>query len=322
MREHRSCWASEGYNTGVKLKKILVLGGSYFLGRVYTMLASEENELTLFNRGNFKVNIEGVTEICGDRKRTEDLKRIPEAHYDAVVDFCAYEEGDIELGLSGAKFSADQYIYISTVDVCAPVPYEPGLMKTEDFRTGLPSGDDAQSRYVRNKLLLEREIRRVATEKNIGYTILRPAVLYGPFNYAPREPELIKQMVRSRALFLPENSSRLYSFCYVKDAALITLALTANEQAYGQSYNLAGPAANAEDVATALMAACAVPVKRYHFSEELLEKRGIPVVFAGTLEESQVYDGTKASRAASVEYISLAEGMTRTYRAFENIYAE
>jgi 2'-hydroxyisoflavone reductase len=49
--------------------KILILGGTRFLGRHLTTSALEHNhEVTLFNRGNYEPP-SGVESIIGDRKR-------------------------------------------------------------------------------------------------------------------------------------------------------------------------------------------------------------------------------------------------------------
>ncbi len=42
--------------------KILIIGGSYFLGRVLTMLSSTKFELTLVNRGRYSMKQFGVKE--------------------------------------------------------------------------------------------------------------------------------------------------------------------------------------------------------------------------------------------------------------------
>ena len=47
--------------------KILVIGGSYFYGRVFVMEAVKEHEVTVVNRGTYSMEKMGVTQITGDR---------------------------------------------------------------------------------------------------------------------------------------------------------------------------------------------------------------------------------------------------------------
>ena len=45
------------------MSKILVIGGTYFTGRVFTIVAAREgHELTLVNRGRYSLARPGVTE--------------------------------------------------------------------------------------------------------------------------------------------------------------------------------------------------------------------------------------------------------------------
>ena len=48
--------------------KILVIGGSYFLGRVFVMQAAGVHEITLVNRGTYSMEEWGVRQIKGDRR--------------------------------------------------------------------------------------------------------------------------------------------------------------------------------------------------------------------------------------------------------------
>ena len=48
--------------------KILVIGGSYFLGRVFVMQAAGVHEITLVNRGTYSMEEWGVRQIRGDRR--------------------------------------------------------------------------------------------------------------------------------------------------------------------------------------------------------------------------------------------------------------
>ena len=74
---------------------ILVLGGSYFLGKHFVEMAHKEHTLTVFNRGSHPLDMEDVTELVGDRRVPAALSGLDGLSFDAVVDFCAYEKGDI-----------------------------------------------------------------------------------------------------------------------------------------------------------------------------------------------------------------------------------
>lgn len=48
--------------------KLLVIGGSYFLGRVFLIQAAKLHNITVVNRGTYSVEAFGVQQIKGDRK--------------------------------------------------------------------------------------------------------------------------------------------------------------------------------------------------------------------------------------------------------------
>ena len=47
---------------------ILVLGGSYFLGKHFVEMAHKEHTLTVFNRGSHPLDMEDVTELVRYRR--------------------------------------------------------------------------------------------------------------------------------------------------------------------------------------------------------------------------------------------------------------
>ena len=102
--------------------KVLVIGGSYFLGRVFVMLASKEHELTLINRGTYSMSEFGVTEYKLDRNDIDALKRLPKEDYDVVVDFCAYNPNEVRKIITYLPGNIQKYVLISTADV-----YERGI---------------------------------------------------------------------------------------------------------------------------------------------------------------------------------------------------
>ena len=102
--------------------RVLVIGGSYFLGRIFCTLASRSGEfdLTLVNRGRYPMtHLPGLREFRCDRHDSVGLSLLPGDEYDAVVDFCAYTPGDIASLLDNLPGKAKRYILLSTADVYA-----------------------------------------------------------------------------------------------------------------------------------------------------------------------------------------------------------
>lgn len=219
--------------------KILVLGGSYFYGRVFIMLAAKNHEITVLNRGTYSMEDFGVKQMKGDRHDEKVLGQLAalKTGFDAVVDFCGYAPGDVASVAKYLPGQTKQYIFISTVDV-----YKRGIkgLKNEETPYETRSIEGEAGEYIRGKVALEQELKEVCRQKEMAYTILRPAVLYGPYNYAPREAVFIRAAIENHLLPEITGATGKFQFTYVRDGAEAIEKSLLNEKAYGQAYNLCG----------------------------------------------------------------------------------
>lgn len=304
---------------------ILVIGGSYFYGRVFVMEAVREcidYHITVLNRGTYSMGEFGVMQVTGDRHDPLLLAGCEE-NYDAVVDFCAYEPGDVKGIIENLPGKIGQYIMISTVDV-----YErgSGVVKTEDHvmeRRKLP-GD--AGRYIAGKVALEEELRAVCDSRGIPYTVLRPAILYGPYNYAPRESVYIQMMLMNHVLPHFTDAAGSFQFVYIKDAAQAILKVIGNEKTYGQAYNLCQDEIVTYESFFAMLkkAAEAEAVQNLQEMPITVERaiaEQVPVPFPATEAETELCSNEKSKRELGMEYTDFAEGMGRTYRAFRGVFS-
>lgn len=324
--------------------KILVLGGSYFYGRVFTMLAAKENELTLLNRGTYSMAECGVIQLTGDRHDIEVLRQLKECgtEFDVVVDFCGYAPGDIRTIIEYLPCKIRQYVFISTVDV-----YRRNVEGLKDEKTpyenrSIPGEAGA---YIAGKISLEQELKEICGKENIAYTILRPAILYGPYNYAPREALYIQMLVQNHLLPEITDAQGKFQFTYVKDAAEAVCKCLLNEKAYGQSYNLCGDeildygiftdglekaykdseehdaidAAQDAEQGTA-SAEKRETIQRYGLMAKQAEEQGIPLPFPVYKEETELYSNEKSRLELGLSYTSFEEGIGKTFRAFRGVF--
>lgn len=339
--------------------KILVIGGSYFFGRVFVMLASKEHRLTVVNRGTYSMEEFGVKQISGDRHDASVWQQCRE-DYDAVVDFCAYEPGDVITVLENLGGSVKQYVFISTVDVyqrqtgeqCANVDNEE--RKQEEAPLERRSFPGEAGAYIAGKVTLEEEVPRVCGEKNVAFTIFRPAILYGPYNYAPRESLFIQMAVREHLVPRFTDAKGRFQFIYVKDGAQAILKCLGNEKDYGQAYNLCGDEILDYDMFFRVLADCAGQeenmggsregnsttaeegpsmadgdnenaggsrLREVYMTLEEAEKQGIPIPFPATSEETELVSNRKSKEELGMIYTPFREGMQKTFHAFAKAFA-
>lgn len=307
--------------------KILVIGGSYFYGRVFVMEAAKEHDITVVNRGTYSMESFGVTQVTGNRGDAS-LWQAVTTDYDVLVDFCGYNEGDVANVLEHIAGRIGHYIFISTVDV-----YQRGLSGYKDESTPLETrrfpGEAGE--YIMGKVALERELAQVCGQRDIPYTILRPAILYGPFNYAPRESVFIQLMVQQGLLPRITDADGRFQLIYVKDAAQAVIKCMGNDKAFGQSYNLCGDEVVIYDMlADALLKGAGkikkdrkeTPIRQLPMTVQEAEQQGLPLSFPVTEAETELCSNEKSKAELGMEYISLEEGMARTCQAFWGVYGE
>lgn len=299
--------------------KLLVIGGSYFYGRVFVMEAAKEHEITVWNRGTYSMEAFGVRQIKADRhEKTE----ICGEDYDAVVDFCAYAPGDVRTSIENIAGRIGQYILISTVDV---YERDPARIRTEEtpFEKRPLAGEAGA--YIAGKVALEEEIQDVCAAREIPCTVLRPAILYGPYNYAPREAVYIQMLLTSHALPRFTDADGRFQFVYVKDAAHAILKCLGNGRAFGQAYNLCQDQILTYDEFFEALRAAAEPGDLDGLTEVPVTvaqaaAQGVPIPFPATAAETHLCDNEKGKRELSLEYTDFEEGMRRTYKAFRHVY--
>ncbi|MGN0393773.1 MAG: NAD-dependent epimerase/dehydratase family protein [Coprococcus sp.] len=293
---------------------ILVIGGSYFYGKAFVKMAAGEHDVTVFNRGNVSIENDNVKEIKGDRHDGQALAGL-DGSFDVIVDFCGYNKGDIEFLISNMKNLPEQYIFISTVDV-----YKRGISgckkentEYEDRLEAVTSEVEKIASYITGKIELEKELIQLAKEKAFNYTILRPAILYGEGNYAPRENLIIRYMKEAHILPMVVGAEGNFQMVYVEDAANAVRICLKNERCYNQCYNLCGDEILTYDsFYEALKKAVDAEYKEIHMNVKSAIEQGAPTPFPLTKEETELYSNEKSKCELGIKYTSIADGLKKT----------
>ena len=302
-------------------KKVLVIGGTYFAGRVFAMVASREAgfELTFINRGRYSMShLPNVTEYKCDRHNIAGLRALPVEEYDAIVDFCAYEPGDVRNLLENLHSTFKRYIYISTADV-----YDRNIRTPKDESAPLQSCQSQcnSGEYMFKKMLLEGESKETCEKLGVALTVLRPAFIYGPYNYAPRESYYVQKIVKHEPIPVPTDSDSQFQFVYVKDVANAIIACVNSEKAAGEAYNLCAPEViTYEKYMEVLKKVSDIPFETTPVTVEQVIRENIPIPFPLIASENELYIGTKIVNDLGLVYTPFEEGMQKAYVAFKSVY--
>jgi len=300
------------------MKNLLVIGGSYFTGRVFVeeLVKQGGYNIFVFNRGNIPLNFKGVTELRGDRENEERIRKtVPEKEWHAVVDFCGYTPEHIEKMIRSIPGTLHHYIFISSTAVyenTSDLPIKEDAAKVSKRQPELGPYAD----YGLNKWLAEISLRSECEKKGIAYTCLRPAIIYGPYNYAPRESYFFDLLRDNKPMVVPKNELALYSFVSVPDVAKVILKCLGNEKVFNQAFNLAGEELiSYPRLAQVLEIISGKKPKTIKMSLDEIRQQEIPLPFPP--DSHLIYSGEKIRRVLDIEYTPFTDGMRDTYKYYQ-----
>ena len=213
------------------MRRALVLGGSWFLGRaVVDELLARGIEVTTFRRGLSGEDAGGVKIVRGDRTVKADLDRLRSSgRWDLVIDTSGYvprESGVIARILEPV---AERFVFVSSVSVYAGWPVEPLSEDSEVLECPPDAGGDygfdadpGPSVYGFTKAGCERAVAEVFGSERT--TVLRPGVILGPREYVGRLPWWLRRVERGGRVLAPGYPSRSIQPVDVRDVARFTVS--------------------------------------------------------------------------------------------------
>ncbi|MBV2154630.1 NAD-dependent epimerase/dehydratase family protein [Kitasatospora sp. SUK 42] len=202
--------------------KILLLGGSSFLGRAYAAEAlARGHQVTTFNRGRSAADLPGVEAVRGDRDSAEDLARLVDGRgWDAVVDTSARQPAQAALSARLLRERAGHYSFVSSVHAYADwagqviTEDSPLLPCPADTPPGQPFGRELKAGCERAVL------EGFGAERSL---ILSSGLLIGPHEIGGRLPWWLERMARGGRVLAPGDPGRTMQVIDVRDFAAFGL---------------------------------------------------------------------------------------------------
>jgi nucleoside-diphosphate-sugar epimerase len=295
-------------------KNILIIGGSYFAGRalVEQLVMQKGVNLFTFNRGNIPLNISSVTELHGDRTDSTSIKdNIPALEWDTLIDFCGYTLDDIKTVITSVPGNLKHYIFISSTSVYDHDSLLPMRETTRTIDAPQPElGDYAE--YGLNKIQAEKVLEQACGQRSISWTILRPSIIYGRFNYAPREEYFFDLMDEEAPIILPEKNLALFTFIFVEDLAKIIIQCIGNKRVFNQVFNtVSHEYISYQTYLETLEQIAQKKINTITMSVAEIIKQKIPLPFP--IDQHQIYSGDKLYQALRFEFTPLFDGLKKTY---------
>lgn len=297
------------------MKNILVIGGSYFVGKVFVEELSQDPAYRIYviNRGRRPLGLPGVEEIVCDRNDSDRLTSVlPRLPWHAVVDFCAYIPDDVSrLMLALAGLPLEHFIFISTASVYAPTLDLPIREDAPKVNAPQPELGPAAT-YGFYKWRTEQLVADRCAQRGTAYTCLRPTIIYGKYNYAPRESYFFDRIHDNQTIVLPDNDLALFQFISVWDVAAIIKLCMGNPDTFSGCYNLSAEElvsyARLVDVLETVME---TTIPTTILPVAAIESQNIPLPFP--LDAHLIYSGQLIRDTLRFQYSSLTDGLRRTY---------
>ncbi|HNV58934.1 MAG TPA: NAD-dependent epimerase/dehydratase family protein [Rhodoferax sp.] len=193
----------------MKAPKILVLGGTVFLGRhVVDAALARGCEVTVFNRGQHQVCFaRTVEQLRGNRD--SDLSALQGRHFDAVIDCSGYTPAQLQRTVEALGDRVGHYVFVSTISVYAGFP--PGLVYDET----VPVTQSADG-YGGSKARAEEVIQAALPGR---VTVLRPGLIVGPHDPTGRFTYWPLRMARGGTVLAPGRPDRPVQCIDARDLA-------------------------------------------------------------------------------------------------------
>ena len=302
--------------------KILFLGGTGIISAACRQLAIARGfEVTLLNRSR-RETVSGSRQIIADINDLQISTTLADQHWDAVVDFIAFDTAAIEQRLQLFRGRTGQYVFISTASAYQKPLAHPLI--TESTPLANPFWD-----YSRQKIAAEDRLIRAYREESFPITIVRPSLTYGDtvvplvLNSWAQSYTAIARLRAGKPLVVPGDGLSLWTITHNTDFAKGLVGLLGHAGAIGHAFHITSDEAltwNQIFHATAKAAGVASP-RLVHIASDFIiacypDTAG---TLLGDKSHSALFDNSKIKRLVP-DYVATTrfhEGIASTLRWFD-----
>ena len=225
--------------------RLLILGGSLFLGRVLVETALlRGHELTLFNRGQTQPELFPEAAKLRGNRRSGDLQALNDAvqagaNWDAVIDTSGYEPNVVRQSAQLLAQATPLYTFISSISVYATLPL-PGMDESAPLAQ-LSPGADPDARVTGETYGAQKVLCEQAAEAALPGRVLtiRPGLIVGPHDPTDRFSYWPLRVARGSEVLAPGRPETVVQFIDVRDLAEWTLGMVEAHQT--GPFNATGP---------------------------------------------------------------------------------
>jgi nucleoside-diphosphate-sugar epimerase len=301
--------------------RVLFIGGTGNISASVSRLCVERGiELVLLTRGRRDVAIPGARAICADVADPAGMRASLEGlHWDAVVDWIAFSEEDIERDIELFRRATKQFVFISTAAAYRKLPPQPVITETSPLA-------NPYWEYAHKKIACEERLLRAHRDEGFPATIVRPSHTYDTVIPVPiggwTEYTIVDRLKAGRKIIIHDRGTSLWTMTHAEDFAKGLVGLLDLESAVGEAFHI-----TSDEVLTwnqiygtlAEAAGCAANVAYIPTSAIVACEPSLEGTLKGDKALDTVFDNAKIKRfvpqfAATIPF---REGIKRTLAWFE-----
>jgi len=217
--------------------KVLFIGGTGNISTSVSKLCIKKGiDLYLLNRGLRENTIEKARIINGDINNLSQIKEILKDHqWDAVVNWIAFHENDIERDIELFRNKTKQYIFISSASAYQKPPLNPIITESTPLKN--PFWE-----YSRNKIACEERLNKAYREEDFPITIVRPSLTYDTVIPVAiggwTEYTIIDRMKKGKKIIVHGDGTSLWVVTHAEDFAKGFVGLIGNQYAIGNAFHI------------------------------------------------------------------------------------
>jgi 2'-hydroxyisoflavone reductase len=265
--------------TGATNMRILVIGGTLFLGRhVMTAAAAAGHDVTVLHRGQTTCPLPGgVEELLGDR--TADVAAtLGDREWDLVVDTSGQDPETVVLSVAHLAQRTRHYLFVSTVSVYADVS-RPGITEDDGPLNEVRADGDrtpTPELYGALNAAAERVVLETFGDRGI---VVRPGLIVGRWDPTNRFGYWAERVLEGGEVLAPGAAERQVQLVDARDLAEWFLRL--GDDGPGGTFLAVGPAGTLtmgellDDMVVAAAALGAPPSTLTWVGEAALEEAGV-----------------------------------------------
>jgi 2'-hydroxyisoflavone reductase len=256
--------------------KLLILGGTLFLGRHLTEAArARGHEVTLFNRGRTNAALfPDIETVRGDRE--QGLQPLRGRQWDAVIDTCGYVPrivGDAARFLSDA---VEHYTFVSSASVYRDLEQQTITETAALQQPPEPDNENVAIHYAGLKVACERAVEEHFAGRALQ---LRCGLLVGPHDPTGRFTYWPRRVAQGGEVLAPGAPNRPVQFIDARDCAAWTIRMI--EARHVGTFNVTGPARvlSMSDFLAACREATGSDARFTWVADDFLLRRGVAPFF-------------------------------------------